>query len=492
MSGPVRWRLSDGRIIVTDVITGSPAAEAGWTLGTEIVAVDGAPVADRIPTVYYRETVGTDEAQRLFQVNNLLKFPSPEQGAAPAEATIDAILPGETAAQSFTMTPGAYTLPNHLGRVTPPMPIQYHLGPNYGYITWEDFTHPGVAVATMRQFLQDVHDHPGVKSIVIDMRGNGGGWDLLYLTLASYFFNADNPVSMHWVDQDSYDASKGELVREAAHEFLLSAPQPDLYWDGPVVVLVDQNCASSCEFFTQFLQTNDRVTVVGQYATSGAGAPINRVVMPNGIIFQYTKGRAYFAGTDEMNLEAKGVVPDVRVPVTEESAAALAAGEDPVLAAGLQTLNELVGKAAAAAIELVPLTADAAGGTAPEFGAVYPSGWPYTAWPGGAAFQSPDGQIALVYDVTTADGLAGVLAPFGISDPAANPEAVVDTYTANGVEWKIAQAVNAAGFAFDSAFAEIDGKTYVVTVVAPEAIVAQISEKLLHGAIDALAPNAGS
>ena len=116
-----------------------------------------------------------------------------------------------------------------------------------------------------------------------------------------------------------------------------SAPQPDLYWGGPVVVLVDQNCASSCEFFTQFLQTNDRVTVVGQYATSGAGAPINRVAMPYGIIFQYTKGRAYFAGTDEMNLEAKGVVPDVRVPVTEESAAALVAGEDPVLAAGLQS-----------------------------------------------------------------------------------------------------------------------------------------------------------
>ena len=163
-----------------------------------------------------------------------------------------------------------------------------------------------------------------------------------------------------------------------------------------------------------------------------------------------------------------------------------------MLAAGLQTLNELVGKAAAAAIELVTLTADAAGGTAPAFGAVYPSGWSYTAWPGGAAFQSADGQIALVYDVTTADGLAGVLAPFGISDPAANPAAVVDTYTANGVEWKIAQAMNATGFAFDSAFAEIDGKTYVITVVAPEAIVEPISETLLYGAIDAFEPNAGS
>ncbi|MCB0082655.1 MAG: PDZ domain-containing protein, partial [Caldilineaceae bacterium] len=37
--------LSDGRIVVSDVNPSSPAAEAGWTLGTEIIAVDGVPVA---------------------------------------------------------------------------------------------------------------------------------------------------------------------------------------------------------------------------------------------------------------------------------------------------------------------------------------------------------------------------------------------------------------------------------------------------------------
>lgn len=481
--------LSDGRIIVTDVITGSPAADAGWTLGTEIVAVDGKPVADRIPDVYYNETVGTAEAQRLFQIANLLKFPAPEAGAAPADVTIDAILPGQTDAQSFTMTPGTYKLPTPLARVTPAMPMQYRMEPTYGYVTWEDFTHPSFSMATFRQFLSDVKADPRAKGIVIDMRGNGGGWDLLYLTLASYFFNADNPVSMHWLDQDSFDANKGELVREAGREFLLSAPQEDLYWGGPVVVLIDQNCASSCEFFTQFLQTHGRATVVGQYASSGAGAPINRVTMPAGALFQYTKGRAYFAGTDEMNLEAKGVVPDVRVPVTEESAAAAMAGQDPVLAAGLQTLNEEVGKAAAAAIELVPLTADATGGKAPDFGGVYPSGWKFTAKPTGYGFEAPDGQMALVYDTTTPDGLAGILGPMGMSDPEAM---IVDAHTANGVEWKIAGTENGSSFAFRSAFAEIDGKTYVITIVAPGAIIEQISEGLLLPAIDAFTPNAGS
>jgi hypothetical protein len=293
---------------------------------------------------------------------------------------------------------------------------------------------------------------------------------------------------MHWVDQDSYDANKGELVREVAHEFLLSAPQPDLYWGGPVVVLVDQNCASSCEFFTQFLQTNDRVTVVGQYATSGAGAPINHVAMPYGITFQYTKGRAYFAGTDEMNLEAKGVVPDVRVPVTEESAAALVAGEDPVLAAGLQTLNELVGKAAAATIKLVPLTADVTGGTPAEFAGVYPAGWTYFKKPTGFTFQTPDGQFALIYDTATPEEVAELLAPLGITDFAAQ---LVETHTANDVEWKIV-GNDMNGFAYHAAMAEIGGKTYVVTIASPAAIVEQITEALLYPALDAFAPNAGS
>jgi C-terminal processing protease CtpA/Prc len=106
------------------------------------------------------------------------------------------------------------------------------------------------------------------------------------------------------------------------------------------VVLVDNNCASSCEFFAQFLQTNHRAQVVSQYATEGAGGPIDRIKMPNGITFQYTKGRSYFAGTDELNLEVKGVTPDVKVPVTEETEMAKRQGGDPVLDAGIATPNK--------------------------------------------------------------------------------------------------------------------------------------------------------
>jgi C-terminal processing protease CtpA/Prc len=57
--------------------------------------------------------------------------------------------------------------------------------------------------------------------------------------------------------------------------------------------------------------------------------------MPGQITFQFTKGGTYFAGTDEPNLEAKGVVPDIQVPVTLETEQAKIRGEDPAIEAAL-------------------------------------------------------------------------------------------------------------------------------------------------------------
>ena len=57
------------------------------------------------------------------------------------------------------------------------------------------------------------------------------------------------------------------------------------------------------------------------------------------LTFNYTNGRTTFAGTDEYNLEAKGVVPDIRVPVTVESEQAKRTGQDPVLEAAVAELS---------------------------------------------------------------------------------------------------------------------------------------------------------
>jgi C-terminal processing protease CtpA/Prc len=67
---------------------------------------------------------------------------------------------------------------------------------------------------------------------------------------------------------------------------------PDLVYTGKVVVLVNQNCLSECEFFTYALRHSGRAAVVGQYATGGAGGSVNALRLPAGITFTYTQSRA--------------------------------------------------------------------------------------------------------------------------------------------------------------------------------------------------------
>src|SRR5690606_5364098 len=74
----------------------------------------------------------------------------------------------------------------------------------------------------------------------------------------------------------------------------------------------------ACEFFSYNLSLSDKVTVVGMYPTSGLGGSITPVFMPENVYFQFTLDRALNADGD-IRIEGIGVVPDVFVPVTEET-----------------------------------------------------------------------------------------------------------------------------------------------------------------------------
>ena len=62
----------------------------------------------------------------------------------------------------------------------------------------------------------------------------------------------------------------------------------------------------------------DRADVVGHYTTAGLGGSVQQFFMPEGINVQLTVGRAV-NGEGEIHLEGIGVVPNVRVPVTEDN-----------------------------------------------------------------------------------------------------------------------------------------------------------------------------
>ncbi|MGL4649844.1 MAG: S41 family peptidase, partial [Caldilineaceae bacterium] len=316
--------------------------------------------------------------------------------------------------------------------------------------------------------------------LILDMRSNGGGWDIQYLTMASYLFNEENPFPFRWVDEALWDAESDSWLRDAKAEWLLSAPRPEAYFGGDVVLLVDASCGSSCEFFSVALASQDRVTVVGAQGTAGAGGPIKVASLPGGLAFQYTWKGGVLADSDELALEAKGVELDVRVPVTLEFEQARIDGADPVLAAGIETLQQLAAERLLATTTLISVTE-----TSGLFTTVAPEGWAQQ----GNNFLRPNGTDNLGFQVASppiAD-LAPVLAGQGITDL---ESAFVEEREANGLTWTIYQhPFLSAGVELNRqyAIASDETSTYVLVTTSLGFLADAMREAVLHPAIDACA-----
>lgn len=330
----------EDKIVVFTIGDETPAAAAGWLPGTEIVSVNGQSPAARLAAVPRIGGTGVAEVRRAAQANFFLSFPLSQT------VTIGYRLPDVSAVMTATMVTSSYDNGQFAAETAIRTPVSYEQVGDYAVVRWSDFISyilPKIAVLEEALAIEKNQSSAGM---ILDLRGNSGGWLELYEVMASYFFTADQPMATHVFDWYYYDANVGDLVKAYAVDYMASAPRPELAYTGPLVILIDQSCASACEYFTQHLQLLGRATVVGQYRSEGAGGPIERVTMPGGITFQYTMGRTTFAGTDEPNLEAKGVTPDVRVPVTLETEQAKLRGEDPVLEAAIAELDRLTDPAA--------------------------------------------------------------------------------------------------------------------------------------------------
>ncbi|MEV8466639.1 S41 family peptidase [Fluviibacterium sp. DFM31] len=328
--------LPGDMIIVSRVAEGSPAADAGWTEATEILEVNSTPVGEYLSSLPLIEATGVAELQPYLRAPRLFRFPDG------ADVTFTFRTPDDQDTQTVQLTAGDYMVPFEPSEPEKSsMPIDFSSVGGVAIVSWRNFSdHMLSKIAVLEEALQ-IEAETGSTGMILDLRGNGGGLVELYQVMASYFFTEDDPMPEQPFDTYAYDTDVGGFVRQFAADRTLYAPRPDLAFTGPLVILIDQGCASACEYFTQHLQRLDRAVVVGQHASLGAGGFIDRIAMPEGITFQYTAGRTTFRDSNEPNLEAAGVIPDVRVPVTLETLAAVRNGEDPVMDAAFDVIAEL-------------------------------------------------------------------------------------------------------------------------------------------------------
>lgn len=145
----------------------------------------------------------------------------------------------------------------------------------------------------------------GMETLVLDLRGDGGG-NLHEATSLTGLFIPKGPVVQ---------------VRETGGKIeVFDDPEPDVAWEGPLVVVVDRLSASASEIFAGAIQDYGRGLVIGQQ-TFGKGTvqtalQLSRFAIgPDADSFgqlTYTSGKFYRV-TGE-STQHRGVQPDIALP----------------------------------------------------------------------------------------------------------------------------------------------------------------------------------
>ena len=121
-----------------------------------------------------------------------------------------------------------------------------------GYLHFTAFTNRRIA-EMVDQLLNLCADCDG---IVVDVRNNGGGQDLLGREIAGRFADAKRPYL-----KTRHSDSRGTL-RKAKTWYI--EPQGERQFTGPVVVITNEGSASAAEVFTQGMRTLPHVTHIGE------------------------------------------------------------------------------------------------------------------------------------------------------------------------------------------------------------------------------------
>ena len=146
----------------------------------------------------------------------------------------------------------------------------------------------------VRSLLSEL-DEEGVDGVVIDLRGNGGGYLEEARTLTGLFVERGPVVQIRM--------SNGKIKSEANY------PNPK-YYDKPIVVLIDRLSASASEIFAGAIQDYRRGLIIGSQSF-GKGT-VQQVTSLNHGALKLTEAKYYRVSGD--STQHRGVIPDIALP----------------------------------------------------------------------------------------------------------------------------------------------------------------------------------
>jgi C-terminal processing protease CtpA/Prc len=331
--------LDDGRVIAHVVLEEGPAVEAGMVWGAEILEWNQMPIQDALSEVTpWSMPHSTEHSLRIQQYRYLLRAPvgteaevtfqNPGAGA-PITVSLSAVPERET----FTATSvfAGFDLNG--------LPVEYEiLDSGYGYIKISSLSEDINLIIRLWEYALTRMIENQVPALIIDMRQNTGGSPLGSF-FAGYFVEERIDLNRTYY----YSEKTGEFETYGPPDY--TEPDDDLYYEGQLGVLVSPGCMSACEDVAWTLSQLEQTRVFGYYSSDGIYGEVARgqYLLPGGYNFQAPTGM-----TKDMDgnitIEGMGVVPDVHVPVTEETMhAEYVEGEDVVLNHTIEVIDQPLG-----------------------------------------------------------------------------------------------------------------------------------------------------
>jgi carboxyl-terminal processing protease len=280
--------IRDDLITVIAPLPGSPAERAGLLAGDTIVKINEKTT----------EGMGVDEAVRLIR------------GDKGTEVRFTIYREGESEFKEISVVRDTIMIPTSKTEERDDVFI----------IALYSFN--AIAESEMQQALRS-YVKSGKKKLIIDLRGNPGGYLQSAVSIASYFL----PLGKTIVRENFGPEQKEDVYRSSGKT--LGSALPEKF-----VILVDGGSASASEILGGALQEHHIATLVGS-KTFGKGSVQELVKLDDGSSLKVTIAR--WLTPNGLSISEGGLTPDI---VVERTPADRTAGVDPQLDAALEFMKQ--------------------------------------------------------------------------------------------------------------------------------------------------------
>ena len=244
----ISFQVMNDTITVVEIISGGPSEKVGLMAGDRIVEVNDSTVA------------GTDITPD--QVRALLR------GAAGTQVKLGVMRNTSPDMLTYTVTRGDIPVTS--------IDASYMIEDRIGYIKVNKFGRN-----TYEEFYTEMLmlDRAGAKDIILDLRGNGGGFLDVAIRMANEFLNRDNLIVMT-------KGRDGELL------FAAKSDGSGSFRNDRVVILIDEFSASASEIMAGAIQDNDRGIIIGR-RSFGKGLVQQQINLADSSAMRVTTARYY-------------------------------------------------------------------------------------------------------------------------------------------------------------------------------------------------------